>query len=178
MGPRNVMNESYVTNPDVKFQQTGVTGGAPQSPIQAASEGYTLNSTNQSNPNMSTGHTYNQSTTDPAGGQPYTGGGGGGQTYTGGAYNGGGQAYDGPAQETATGDSAATCGGTAGKNVHGVFKGIHGVGEVIRGNVMSAVDRALGNQEGAAKNTAIAEAGRQEMRGFSTGSNPNSGPRY
>lgn len=48
---------------------------------------------------------------------------------------------------------------------------------MVRGNVMSALDRALGNKNGAAKNAAIAEAGRQEMRGFSAGSHPNSEPR-
>lgn len=42
---------------------------------------------------------------------------------------------------------------------------------------MSAFDRALGNKDGAAKNAAIAEAGRQEMRGFPAGSHPNSEPR-
>lgn len=106
MGPRNVMNEAYTTNPDVnhsQFKQTNVTAGAPQSPVQAAPEGHTLDSTNQNNVNMSTGHPYNQSATEPAGG---------------------GHAYTGPAQST-TDDGTATCGDTAGKNVHGVFKGIH-----------------------------------------------------
>jgi len=57
----------------------------------------------------------------------------------------------------------ASCGKAAGRGVRGVFSGIHGAGEAIRGNVLSAIDEAVGHNQGAARNENIARAGEQEM---------------
>jgi hypothetical protein len=44
------------------------------------------------------------------------------------------------------------------------LKGIHGVGESIRGNINNAVDHAAHDATGEAKNQAIANKGQAEMR--------------
>lgn len=44
------------------------------------------------------------------------------------------------------------------------LKGIHGIGEAIRGNVNAAVDHAAHDTTGEAQNSAIANKGEAEMR--------------
>jgi hypothetical protein len=44
------------------------------------------------------------------------------------------------------------------------LKGIHGIGESIRGNINNAVDHAAHDTTGEAKNQAIANKGQVEMR--------------
>ncbi|KAI9369834.1 hypothetical protein BJX61DRAFT_125217 [Aspergillus egyptiacus] len=51
-----------------------------------------------------------------------------------------------------------------GSGVRGVFAGIHGAGELLRGGLNATVDRAFGSEEGVTKNEAIARAGQEEMR--------------
>lgn len=116
VGPRNTAYETYTANPDMPTKQTATTAGAPQSPIQAASEGNTLGP-NPNNPtaNMPTGHGYNENAnmpTEQGYSQPMN-------TTTGRDY-----ATAGPGQ-TVPQDEQASCGGKAGKSVLGVFKGIH-----------------------------------------------------
>ncbi|GJJ11310.1 hypothetical protein Clacol_005542 [Clathrus columnatus] len=201
MGPSNTTNQTHITNPNVN-QQT-VPGGQfdPifQNTNQVPSEGRIMDPSGTTNPNvhsgLSTGQNYNPSgTTNPnvdsnlSTGQGYNNTEGRRMDSSGMANSNAGQGYnqmpgrehhyyapaesDQPAARTETG--AASCGDTAGKGVHGVFKSIHGAGEALRGNVMSAIDNALGNKESAAKNSQIAQAGYQEMR---TGGTAARGPK-
>ncbi|OJJ02095.1 hypothetical protein ASPVEDRAFT_150796 [Aspergillus versicolor CBS 583.65] len=62
--------------------------------------------------------------------------------------------------QTAGGDIGETLGG----GVRGVFAGIHGAGEWLRGGLNSAVDRAFGSDEGATRNDAISRAGQEQIR--------------
>ncbi|OJJ58316.1 hypothetical protein ASPSYDRAFT_90491 [Aspergillus sydowii CBS 593.65] len=61
-----------------------------------------------------------------------------------------------------------TTGGDIGENlggsVRGVFAGVHGAGEWLRGGLNSAVDRTFGTDEGATRNDAIARAGQEQIR--------------
>ncbi|KAL2851690.1 hypothetical protein BJX68DRAFT_65520 [Aspergillus pseudodeflectus] len=50
-----------------------------------------------------------------------------------------------------------------GSGVRGVFAGIHGAGEWLRGGINAAIDRTFGSEEGVTRNEAIARAGQQEI---------------
>ncbi|KAL4924259.1 uncharacterized protein BDV17DRAFT_295576 [Aspergillus undulatus] len=51
-----------------------------------------------------------------------------------------------------------------GSGVRGVFAGIHGAGEWLRGGLGAAVDRTFGSEEGVTRNEAIAQAGQEQIR--------------
>ncbi|KAL4865769.1 hypothetical protein BDV12DRAFT_174075 [Aspergillus spectabilis] len=51
-----------------------------------------------------------------------------------------------------------------GSGVRGLFAGIHGAGEWLRGGINAAVDRTFGSEEGVARNEAISRAGQEEIR--------------
>ncbi|KAL4876438.1 hypothetical protein BJY04DRAFT_223071 [Aspergillus karnatakaensis] len=51
-----------------------------------------------------------------------------------------------------------------GSGVRGVFAGIHGAGEWLRGGINAAVDRTFGSEEGVTRNEAISRAGQEEIR--------------
>jgi len=52
---------------------------------------------------------------------------------------------------------------SAASSVGGVFAGIHGAGEKIRGEFNAGVDRAFNEPEGAVKNKGVANAGEREI---------------
>ncbi|KAH8703482.1 hypothetical protein BGW36DRAFT_87344 [Talaromyces proteolyticus] len=54
--------------------------------------------------------------------------------------------------------------GQSDKGIKGAIAGIHGAGESIRGTVGAAIDRAFNDQEGVAKNQAIAREGEWEVK--------------
>ncbi|KAL4781113.1 hypothetical protein BJX76DRAFT_24623 [Aspergillus varians] len=60
--------------------------------------------------------------------------------------------------------STTSAGGGIGGGVMGIFAGIHGAGEWLRGGINAAVDRAFGSTEGVTKNEAISRAGQEEIR--------------
>ncbi|KAL2831616.1 hypothetical protein BJY01DRAFT_254237 [Aspergillus pseudoustus] len=65
---------------------------------------------------------------------------------------------------TNTGKSqGGNMGERVGSGVRGVFAGIHGAGEWLRGGINAAIDRTFGSEEGVTRNEAIARAGQQEI---------------
>lgn len=54
-------------------------------------------------------------------------------------------------------------GSKVGNDIKGAFKGIHGVGETIRGTVNQSVDTAFNDKAGEVKNRAVTEKGLNEM---------------
>ena len=67
---------------------------------------------------------------------------------------------------TTTGSTGSGAGGTGqsiGQDIKNAVKGVHGVGESIRGNINTAVDSAFDDRQGEAKNKAVAQKGENEM---------------
>ncbi|KAL2864838.1 uncharacterized protein BJX67DRAFT_383465 [Aspergillus lucknowensis] len=75
-----------------------------------------------------------------------------------------------------TGSRRRNPGGTLGSAVMGLFAGIHGAGEWLRGEINATVDRTFGNEEGLARNKAIARNGQREITSgqFSQSNNDDS----
>ncbi|KAF9886060.1 hypothetical protein FE257_012117 [Aspergillus nanangensis] len=61
------------------------------------------------------------------------------------------------------GSHPATKGEGIGHGIKSVIAGIHGTGESLRGNLNAAFDKTFGDEEGAAKNAAIARRGEEEI---------------
>ncbi|KAK1143640.1 hypothetical protein N8T08_006250 [Aspergillus melleus] len=70
-----------------------------------------------------------------------------------------------------TGSKSAQKGEKLGNNVKSMFAGIHGAGESLRGGLTSAVDKAFGHEEGAAKNAEIANKGDRQIQSGQFGRN-------
>ncbi|KAF2843478.1 hypothetical protein M501DRAFT_91589 [Patellaria atrata CBS 101060] len=62
-----------------------------------------------------------------------------------------------------TGSGAGRSGEKLGDAVKKTAGLVHGAGEALRGNALTAIDSAAGSHEGVPKNQAIAEKGMQEM---------------
>ncbi|KAK4238515.1 hypothetical protein C8A03DRAFT_33450 [Achaetomium macrosporum] len=62
------------------------------------------------------------------------------------------------------GSASVARGEQVGRTVRGVFAGIHGAGESLRGGLNAAVDKAFGTEEGLQKDDAIARKGEREMK--------------
>ncbi|KAL2812654.1 hypothetical protein BJX63DRAFT_432543 [Aspergillus granulosus] len=69
--------------------------------------------------------------------------------------------YDKPTDTTQP--QGGNMGERVGSGVRGVFAGIHGAGEWLRGGINAAIDRTFGSEEGVRRNEAIARAGQQEI---------------
>ncbi|KAL4816788.1 hypothetical protein BDW67DRAFT_161562 [Aspergillus spinulosporus] len=84
-----------------------------------------------------------------------------------GAYSSGGVGHNPTTASNSahhTGQPTATrTGENAGSGVKGAAAEIHGMGESLRGGLGAAVDRAFGDEEGVAKNRAVAQQGDHEM---------------
>ncbi|KAL4806074.1 hypothetical protein BDV18DRAFT_138634 [Aspergillus unguis] len=63
-----------------------------------------------------------------------------------------------------TNQKGADAGERLGNGVRGVFAGVHGAGEWLRGGLNSAVDRTFGSEEGVTRNEAISKAGQDEVQ--------------
>ena len=62
-----------------------------------------------------------------------------------------------------TGTAAGTTSQSVGHGIKDAVKGVHGIGESIRGNVNTAVDSAFDDKAGEAKNRAVAQKGANEI---------------
>lgn len=59
--------------------------------------------------------------------------------------------------------AGARTGGDLGAKVQSAAKGIHGIGEAIRGSAIAAIDSSSGDQEGVQKNKQIANKGTADI---------------
>jgi len=130
----NTNTEFYNTQPN--STTTGMSTGVPQNPVQNANTGPAYGST------QTAGSQYTNSAANPVNPGVSSTRATAGNTYE---------------------DDPAKYGKGAGQAVRGVFKGIHGAGETIRGNLLGAVDEAFGHQSGVQKNENLARKGEGEM---------------
>ncbi|KAA8642092.1 hypothetical protein EYZ11_001233 [Aspergillus tanneri] len=75
-----------------------------------------------------------------------------------------GRGYGASTESHATGSKLARKGEELGHSAISLFAEVHGAGELLRGGLMAALDKAFGDEKGAAKNAEIASKGEQEMR--------------
>ncbi|KAL4893312.1 hypothetical protein BDV59DRAFT_178009 [Aspergillus ambiguus] len=73
------------------------------------------------------------------------------------------QYHQSPSSNSATGSHGATKGEEVGHGIKSTLASIHGAGESLRGNLNAAVDQAVGDKEGVAKNAGIAQQGEREI---------------
>ncbi|KAL5333135.1 hypothetical protein BJX70DRAFT_381963 [Aspergillus crustosus] len=74
------------------------------------------------------------------------------------------QAHSAVGDDRPQANKGAAVGERVGSGVRGVFAGIHGAGEWLRGGINAAVDRTFGSEEGVTRNEAISRAGQEEIR--------------
>ncbi|KAK3311678.1 uncharacterized protein B0T15DRAFT_522239 [Chaetomium strumarium] len=69
-----------------------------------------------------------------------------------------------PAAGQQTRSASAARGEQVGRTVKGLFTGVHGAGESLRGGLNAAVDKAFGTEDGLAKDDVIAQKGESELK--------------